>query len=97
MATYRLICWREIPSVVEARADGKVHKVQLSRRFLELIDLVAMKQGLTQSDAYLDQWNKTAPQERAGAAADVAKAVAAEIEARFDQVRADALASCKSR
>lgn len=97
MATYQLICWQEIPSVVEARADGKVHKEQLSGRFLALIDLVAMKQGLTESDAYLDQWKKTASRERAGAAMDVAKAVAAEIEARFDQVRADALATCKNK
>lgn len=97
MASYQLMCWQNIPSLVEARADGKVHKQQLSMRFQELIDLVAMKQGLAGSDAYLDQWHRTAREERVGSAVDVAKAVAAEIEARFDQLRADALASCKKR
>ncbi|MFS8085339.1 MAG: virulence factor [Acidobacteriota bacterium] len=87
MATYQLMCWKEIPSVVEAKAEGAVHKEQLSKRFQELIDLVAMRQGLAGSDAYLEQWNKSARQERAGSAIDVARAVAAEIEARFDQVR----------
>ena len=93
MATYQLMRWQEIPTMVEARGEGKVHQVQLSGRFQELIDHVAMRQGLAGSDAYLDRWNRSAPQERAGSALDVARAVAAEIEGRFEQVRADALAA----
>ena len=93
MATYRLMRWQEIPTMVEARGEGKVHKVQLSGRFQELIDQVAMRQGLAGSDAYLDRWHRSAPQELAGSAFDVATAVAAEIEARFEQVRAEALAA----
>ncbi|TSA12078.1 MAG: hypothetical protein D4R74_12005 [Betaproteobacteria bacterium] len=97
MTSYQLMCWQNIPAVVEARAEGKLHKQPLSSRFQELIDLLAMKQGLAGSDAYLDQWKKTAPEKRAGSPMEVAKAVAAEIEARFDQLRAEALASSSRR
>lgn len=96
MAKYQVLCWQDIPSVVEARESGEVHKEQLSLRFQELIDLVAMKRELAGTDAYLDEWNKSDAVERAGTAKDVAKAVAQELEAKFDSIRADALAKCKS-
>ena len=88
MATYRLMRWQDIPLVVEASEGGKVHKEQLSARFQELIDLVAMKQGLAGTDDYLEHWNRTAPQEREGSPAEVAQALAAEIEARFAEIQA---------
>lgn len=97
MATYQLMCWQDIPTAVESREAGKVHKVQLSQRFQELVDLMAMKQGLTGSDAYLDHWSKGARQERDGSAEDIAKAVAAEIEARYDRIREDALAASREK
>ena len=59
MATYQLMCWQEIPTAVEAREEGGVHKVQLSLRFQELVDLMAMKQGLSGSDAYMDHSRPT--------------------------------------
>ena len=90
MASYRLMRWQDIPLVVEASAAGKVHKEQLSARFQELIDLVAMKQGLAGTDDYLEHWNRTAPQEREGSPQEIAKALAAEIEARFDEIQANA-------
>jgi hypothetical protein len=91
MATYQLMRWQDIPVVVEASAAGVVHKEQLSARFQALVDLVAMKLGLAESDAYLEQWNKSARQARDGSAEEVAKAVAAEIEARYDRIREEAL------
>lgn len=95
MAVYQLMCWQEIPSVVEARDGSGVHKVALGRCFQELIDLAAMKRGLAGSEAYLDQWRKSPRQEREGSAAEVATAVAAELEARFGTLREEVLA--KSR
>jgi hypothetical protein len=88
MATYRLMCWQEIPTVVEAMAGGTVHKQPLSPRFQDLIDRAAMRQGLAGTDAYLEHWKKTAPKEREGDPEAVAKAIAAEIEAGFDALRA---------
>lgn len=87
MASYKLLCWKDIPSVIEATdADGSV-KLQLSERFQLLIDAVAMQQGLAGTDEYLDQWEYGESAERAGSAEEVAEVVARELEARFDEFR----------
>ena len=94
MATYQILYWLDIPSVVEARDGGDVKKEQLSQRFQELIDLVAMKKQMAGTDAYLEQWNKGPRQDREGSAGEVAKSIAEEIESRFDTIRSEALATC---
>ncbi len=91
MATYQLLCWQEIPSVVEARDEKGVYKEQLSQKFQVLIDQAAMERKLAGTDAYLEQWNKTPKEERAGSAFDVAKQVADEVESRFLKIKAEAL------
>lgn len=92
MAKVQILYWQEIPSVVEARGDGKAHKEQLSQRFQELIDLIAMKRKLAGTDGYLEQWNKGQAVERPGDAREVAMAVAQELESRFEEIRQQALA-----
>jgi hypothetical protein len=93
MAVYQVTYWQEIPSQVDARDPGaKAHKVMLSQRFQELIDIAASKRKLDTSDLYIAQWAKGEKTEKAGAAADVAKAVADDFEARFDTIRSEALA-----
>ncbi|WP_025770712.1 virulence factor [Thioalkalivibrio sp. HK1] len=92
MAKISVIYWQNIPSVVEVRDRRVRHKVELDKRFQELIDLVAMKKRLAGTDAYLEQWRKTPLEERAGNPPDVAREVADEIESRFDAIRADVLA-----
>ena len=94
MATYQILYWQDIPSVVEARDDAGVKKEQLSQRFQELIDLVAMKKQMAGTDAYLEQWNKGPRQDRDGGAEEVAKSIAEEFEARFETIRSEAIASC---
>jgi Virulence factor len=90
MAIYRIIAWRGIPATVEARdASGNVSR-PLSERFQMLIDSVAMQLGLAESDEYLEQWSGGEEQERAGAALEVADAVAAELEERFPEFVAGA-------
>lgn len=93
MAVYQVTYWQEIPSQVDARdPGGKPKKMLLSQRFQELIDIAASKRKLDTSDLYISQWAKGEKIEKAGAAADVAKAVVDEIEGRFDTIRAEALA-----
>jgi hypothetical protein len=94
MATYQILFWQDIPSLVEAREGQDVKKEQLSQRFQELIDLVAMKKQLAGTDAYLEEWNKGPRQDREGGAEEVVKAVAEELEADFDTIRAQAIAKC---
>ena len=87
MASFRVLYWRHIPSVVEARDDdGSKHKEQLSPRFQQLIDSTAMRMNLVGTDAYLEAWRRSRPEKREGHAVDIAKAVAAELEATFDEI-----------
>jgi hypothetical protein len=86
VATYEIIAWKGIPSMVEARDAGGTVTRPLSERFQMLIDSAAMQLGLQDSDAYLEQWGRGEPQERAGSAAEVADAVARELEERFPEI-----------
>ena len=83
MAKLIVISWRDIPSHVLVRRGRDTAKAQLSPRFQELIDALAMREGASESDDYLDGWGQGPELERAGSAAAVAAAVAAECEARF--------------
>jgi hypothetical protein len=87
VATYSILYWKDIPSVVQATDTGQTVKIQLSERFQALIDAVAMQLGLAGTDEYLDQWNHGDEQERPGTAREVAEAVAAELERRFSEFR----------
>ncbi|MEM7224465.1 MAG: virulence factor [Pseudomonadota bacterium] len=92
MSKLNILCWQEIPSVVEAKDDSGTHKVQLSQKFQELIDLIAMRRGLAGTDSYLMEWGKEAQPDREEDAKTAAENLAAEIEARYQEIKADALA-----
>jgi hypothetical protein len=92
LAKVTILYWQDIPSLVEARDGTNVQKQQLSARFQELIDMIAMRKKLVGSDAYLEQWRRGKPEERAGEVKAVAAAVAGEIEDRFEQIRSAAIA-----
>ena len=96
MAKVTILYWQEIPSVVEARDRNGRHKIELSQRFQELIDLVAMKKKMVGTDEYLLQWNKGEPKEQEGDPEAVAESVAEDIEARYDAIRAEELAKCSA-
>ena len=83
MARYRILAWKDIPAAVEATDGTETVRAQLSPRFQELIDALAMREGLAESDDYLDGWAQGPELERAGSAAAVVAEVAAECEARF--------------
>ncbi len=50
-----------------------------------------MRRKLAGTDAYLEEWNKSAAVERDGAAVDVVRQVADELESRFAEIRDEAL------
>ena len=87
MAKIQILRWQEIPSVVEVRDGSDVKKIQLSQKFQALIDEVAMRSDLAGTDAYLEEWNKSAVEERDGDAASVVQKVADELEERFPEFR----------
>lgn len=96
MAKVTLMCWQEIPSAVEVKDADGTKKVQLSGRFLELIDMAAMRRKLAGTDDYLMQWRKEKLPDREGKAGDVARTVADEIEARYEQIKEEALRANKN-
>ena len=59
----------------------------IAARFQELIDVVAMQRGLTNTDDYLAQWEKRSAGTRPGGPREVAEEVAAELEGQFEQIR----------
>lgn len=91
-----ILSWQEIPSMVEARNGRDRHKIQLSQRFQELIDMIAMRRGLDGTDDYLSEWRKNPPEDREGTAQEVAEAMAKELEDRYEEIRAEAVASIKT-
>ncbi|HEY7142025.1 MAG TPA: virulence factor [Methylomirabilota bacterium] len=87
MATVRITYWRDIPMLVTARdRDGEV-SVPLGPAFQDLVDRVAMQDGLAAEDAYLAAWHVGPPEEAAGTAGAVAEARARELEAGLDALR----------
>jgi len=62
--------------------DGSEVKKQLPEWYQQEIDKRAMVQGLTDSDAYLEQWHWSEPEERVGSPDDVIDAVERELDER---------------
>ena len=97
MARVQITHWRDIPVLVRAWDGRDEVSRPLSQRFQELVDAVAMQDGLSDADAYLAAW-RTGPEEaRAGPPGAVAEAIAAELEARFAEIRAHALRAPNER
>ena len=86
MARVRIIQWRDLPALVEAEEGGDTVRVPLSQRFQDLIDAVAMREGGSESEAYLEGWAPGHEIERSGGAEAAAREVAAELEAGFQDL-----------
>lgn len=82
MAKYRIISWRGIPTAVKATDErGASVTRQLPPYFQQEVDRVAMAEGITGSDEYLEAWRWSAEAEREGTAEEVAEMLAAELAA----------------
>ena len=62
-------------------------KVELPARFQVAIDEAAMRANMVGTDAYLEQWHKSAWADREGTPQEVAEAVAAELQETFSPAR----------
>ena len=83
MTRVQILYWQDVPSVIKATADdGSEVKRQLPDFYQQEIDKRAMVQGLTGSDAYLEQWHWSEPEERPGSPDDVIAAVERELDER---------------
>lgn len=86
MATYQILYWHDIP--LQVRAGGRRDRVSkpLSPRFQEAVDQAAMAAGLTGTDGYLNMFRWSEPEERAGTPEEVAAAVTADLEERYETI-----------
>jgi hypothetical protein len=85
MANLIITFWRDIPSAVSVKIGRKEEKRMLDNRFMEAIDMAAMRSGATDSDAYLNDWRRSEPvavSDELGTEADKAKA---ELESHYSQ------------
>ena len=93
MTSYQILYWHGIP--VQVRAGGRRDRasIELPPRFQEAVDSAAMSAGLTGTDGYLSGFVWGEAQERDGSPAEVAAAVAAELEARHPTLDTRAVAA----
>lgn len=83
MTDYQVTRWRELPSMVAARADDETVKSQLAARFQEAIDEAAMRLGDTGTDAYLAGWERSPWTAADGSPTEVLDRVVAELDAEW--------------
>ena len=62
MAQLTIVYWRDIPAQVIVKAGRQAAKRQLSERFETAIDRAAMKAKLRDTDSYLAEWRRAAPE-----------------------------------
>ena len=62
MAERIIVFWRDIPAQVIVKAGRKAAKRELPLRFTEAIDMCAMRSGAHETDAYLAEWRRGAPE-----------------------------------
>ncbi len=91
MADLVIVSWRDIPAQVIVKAGRKTAKRELSRRFIEAIDMVAMRTGARGDDAYLADWKRGMPTPCGDDLEAAADAAAARLEADYDDARLKAL------
>ena len=82
MANYKILYWQEIPTQIKVEDDEEEIALPLDPKFLELVDVLAARRGLQQSDDYLAQWKWSEEEEREGSAREVAAALKAELESK---------------
>jgi len=91
MANLIITYWRDIPSAVSVKLGRKEEKRMLDNRFMEAIDMAAMRSGATDTDSYLNDWWRSEPVTVSDdLAAEVEKAKA-ELESHYSQEKIKSL------
>jgi hypothetical protein len=83
MAFYQILYWQDVPTQVKAWDDFDEIRVELSSRFAEKIDRMAMAQKLTGADDYMNQLKWGEELEHEGSADEVAEEIRKQLDADF--------------
>lgn len=98
MAKLTIVYWRDIPAQVIVKAGRRsVAKRELSLRFTEAIDMCAMRSGLAETDAYLEEWRKAEAVEVSDDLEAEAESAAEKIEKEYDKDRLKILINSEGR
>lgn len=89
---YHILYWRDIPSMVKAKVGRKRLSQPLPDRFMEAIDMAAMRDGETDTDAYLEHWRASDNFDIEGDPQTYLQKVAADLDAQFPRERLIAIA-----
>ena len=87
MTEYQVTRWRELPSMVAARAGDELVKSELASRLQEAIDEAAMRLGDTGADDYLAGWERTPWTTADGTPVEVLDRLTSELEAEWPAAR----------
>ena len=90
-----ILFWQDIPTVIEARDATGIEKVELSKRFSELVDLIAMKKGLVGTDDYLQNWKKKKFPSTQKTAKQVVLEMSEHFESKYEDIKLKSLNSLK--
>ena len=81
---YQILYWKNIPAQIRVFEGKKPISQPMPERFQTYIDQSAMREGLTGTDEYLDQWQWTEKCERPGDARNVLSDLVKELESEYD-------------
>jgi hypothetical protein len=87
MAELQIVYWRDIPAQVIVRQGRKAARRELPKRFIEAVDMCAMRVGAKDSDAYLAEWRRESTQRETADIEGEAARAAAELDGAFDLER----------
>ena len=87
MAERIIVYWRDIPAQVIVKAGRKAAKRELPLRFTEAIDMCAMRVGAHETDAYLAEWRRGAPEPCGDDLDAEAEAARARLESEYGRDR----------
>ena len=87
MANLIITYWRDIPSAVSVKIGRKEEKRMLDNRFMEAIDMAAMRGGATNTDDYLADWRRSEPVAVSDDMVMEVEKAKADLEAEFTQAK----------
>ncbi len=83
MAQLIIVYWRDIPAQIIVKQGRTNAKRQLPDLYQKAIDAAAMKAGAAETDAYLNDWRRGAPQELDGDIESLADSALKDLEAAY--------------
>ena len=93
MTKLSILYWQDIPTVIEGKDREGAQKIELSKRFAELVDMIAMRKDLVGSDEYLQNWKKKRLPNSDKSAKQAVSDLAEEFEKCFEEIKTKALDS----